>query len=111
MRKKKQAVISAFTLEANLKRKVRSHLRKLGFTRSPDGALKPPSLAKEGIRALHQEQRRGRGSWQPFARVRLGSGADFGGLSAAPALSLPRAQCDERIEYHPVPSWSARSRE
>src|SRR5258707_12955394 len=41
------------------------------------------------------------------------SGADFGGLNdrrgsqraqkyAAPALSLPRAQCDERIEYHPV---------
>src|ERR1700758_1389511 len=40
-------------------------------------------------------------------------GADFGRLSdrhgspraqkyAAPALSLPRAQCDERIEYHPV---------
>src|SRR6266481_8965645 len=37
----------------------------------------------------------------------------FGGLNdrrgsqraqkyAAPALSLPRAQCDERIEYHPV---------
>src|SRR4029077_16037402 len=43
----------------------------------------------------------------------LHSGADFGGLNdrrvsqrahkyAAPALSLPRAQCDERIEYRPV---------
>src|SRR5262245_61363650 len=41
------------------------------------------------------------------------TGADFGGLSdrrgsqglrkyTAPALSLPRAQCDERIEYQPV---------
>jgi hypothetical protein len=60
MRKKKRAVISAFTLEANLKRKVRSHLRKLGFARSPEGALKPPSSAKEGIRALHQEQRKAR---------------------------------------------------
>src|SRR5437588_7364213 len=46
-------------------------------------------------------------------RGRLHSGADFGGLNdrrgsqraqkyAAPALSLPRAQCDERIEYRPV---------
>src|SRR5215472_2230713 len=57
MGKKKRAVIAALTLEANLKRKVRLHLRKLGFAKGPDGALKPPSLAKEGIRALHQEQR------------------------------------------------------
>src|SRR5262245_3009135 len=56
--RKRPAVISAFSLEANLKRKVRSHLRRLGFAKSPSGALRPPSLAKEGIRALHQEQRK-----------------------------------------------------
>jgi hypothetical protein len=58
MGKKKRAVVSVLTLEANLKRKVRSHLRRLGFATANEGAIKPPSLAKEGIRALHQEQRR-----------------------------------------------------
>ena len=58
MGKKKRAVVSVLTLEANLKRKVRSHLRRLGFATANEGAIKPPSLAKEGIRAPHQEQRR-----------------------------------------------------
>ena len=58
MRKKKSVVVSAFTLEANLKRKIRTHLRKLGFKRTEGGALKPPSSSKETIRALHQEQRK-----------------------------------------------------
>jgi hypothetical protein len=58
MPKNKTVVISAFTPEANLKRKVRGHLRKLGFAKSHDGALMPPSSSKETIRALHQEQRR-----------------------------------------------------
>ncbi len=56
--KKKSVVISAFTLEAKLKRKIRAHLRKLGFERSQGGALKPPSSSKEAVRALHQEQRK-----------------------------------------------------
>ena len=58
MNKRKTPVISAFTLEANLKRKIRAHLRKLGFEKAPGGALKPPSSSKESIRTLHQEQRR-----------------------------------------------------
>ena len=56
--KKKLVVVSAFTPEANLKRKLRAHLRKLGFERTRRGALKPPSSSKETIRALHQEQRK-----------------------------------------------------
>lgn len=56
--KKKSAVVSAFTPEANLKRKIRAHLRKLGFERTGRGALKPPSSSKETVRALHQEQRK-----------------------------------------------------
>lgn len=56
--KRKFVVVSAFTPEANLKRKVRTHLRKLGFERTQDGALKPPSSSKETVRALHQEQRK-----------------------------------------------------
>jgi hypothetical protein len=58
MGKKKSVVVSAFSPEANLKRKVRTHLRKLGFKRTQGGALKPPSASKETVRALHQEQRK-----------------------------------------------------
>ncbi len=56
--KKKSVVVSAFTPEAKLKRKVRTHLHTLGFDRTGDGALKPPSSSKEAVRALHQEQRK-----------------------------------------------------
>lgn len=55
---KKPKVISVFTPEANLKRRVRAHLRKLGFVKAGDGALRPPSTSKESIRALHLEQRK-----------------------------------------------------
>jgi hypothetical protein len=51
-------VVSAFTPEANLKRKIRAHLRKLGFEKAAGGALKPPSNSKESIRSLHEDQRR-----------------------------------------------------
>jgi hypothetical protein len=56
--KKKTAVVAPFTPEAILKRKIRGHLRKLGFKKAADGALQPPSSSKEGVRSLHAEQRR-----------------------------------------------------
>ena len=56
--KKKSAVVAAFTPEAILKRKIRTHLRKLGFHKGPSGMLIPPSTSKESVRALHYEQRR-----------------------------------------------------
>lgn len=46
--------------EANLRRKVRQHLKKLGFTKSDKGLLVPPSLDKSGYRNLHAPQRRER---------------------------------------------------
>ncbi|SRR6266516_1952814 len=55
---KKIAIIGVFTPEAILKRKIRAHLRKLGFHKSPAGTLLPPSSSKESIRALHFEQRK-----------------------------------------------------
>lgn len=58
MKKKRNVVVSAFSPEANLKRKVRTHLRKLGFERTTTGALRPPSSSKDTVRALHQEQRK-----------------------------------------------------
>lgn len=56
--KPKTAIVAAFTPEAVLKRKIRAHLRKLGFEKGPRGALVPPSTSKETIRALHLEQRK-----------------------------------------------------
>lgn len=56
--KSKPPVVDAFTPEAILKRKVRAHLRKLGFQKGRKGSLVPPSSSKETIRALHSEQRK-----------------------------------------------------
>jgi uncharacterized protein DUF4338 len=53
-------LIPAFSPEANLKRKVRAHLRTLGFTKGASGQLVPPILSKESIRVLHGAQRRAR---------------------------------------------------
>lgn len=56
--KGESTVVAAFTPEAILKRKIRAHLRKLGFQKGPGGTLVPPSASKEAVRALHYEQRR-----------------------------------------------------
>lgn len=56
--KTKSPVIAAFTPEAILKRKIRAHLRKLGFQKGHKGSLLPPSSSKETIRALHSDQRK-----------------------------------------------------
>ena len=56
--KKKPSVIAAFTPEAVLKRKIRAHLRKIGFSKSGDGSLLPPSSSKETVRELHADQRK-----------------------------------------------------
>ena len=50
-------LIPAFTLEAQLKRRVRSHLSELGFIRNKDGLLSPPTINKSTIRDLHAHQR------------------------------------------------------
>ncbi len=57
-KKKKTTVVAAFTPEAILKRKIRAHLRKLGFNKARDGSLLAPSSSKEAVRALHSEQRK-----------------------------------------------------
>jgi hypothetical protein len=43
--------------EARLKRKVREHLKRIGFGRAADGTLLPPSLDKETYRNVHAHQR------------------------------------------------------
>lgn len=47
-------VIKAFTIGARIKRKLREHLKDLGFTKRPDGSLQPPDESKETYRHLHR---------------------------------------------------------
>lgn len=51
------AVVRIATREARLRRKVRDHLRDLGYTKGPGGILVPPSLDKTSYRSLHLSQR------------------------------------------------------
>jgi hypothetical protein len=47
MGKNRKAVITVSTREATLKRRLRSHLKSLGFTKTEDGILMPPGSGKD----------------------------------------------------------------
>lgn len=89
-------LIPLFSPEANLKRKVRAHLRTLGFSRDPSGHLVAPASSKESIRALHRIQRRERVRAQrEFIRGQLrtlrehfAAGTDVDPRRVAPKLEL-----------------------
>src|ERR1035441_9454758 len=57
MGKSRGAVITVSTREASLKRRLRNHLRSLGFHKAEDGTLTPPGEGKDVIRAIHSAQR------------------------------------------------------
>jgi hypothetical protein len=50
-------IIALHAREAKLKRRVRAHLKQIGFLKGPDGTLLPPSLDKETYRQIHAHQR------------------------------------------------------
>lgn len=50
-------VVAIRSREARLKRKLRAHLKELGFSRAQDGTLLPPHLGKETYRSIHAHQR------------------------------------------------------
>ena len=50
-------IIPAFTLAAKIKRKLRAHLKALGFSKDKEGALLPPSDGKDVYRSIHQMHR------------------------------------------------------
>ena len=56
----KAPVIPLLTKEAQLKRRLRRHLNKLGFKKDKDGNLELPSDGKETVRVLHNAQRKER---------------------------------------------------
>jgi hypothetical protein len=57
MAKSNEKVVSVSSREATIKRKIRRHLRELGFEKSEDGSLQANGNSKEAIRALHRSQR------------------------------------------------------
>lgn len=66
-----------FTLEARIRRELRKHLKSLGFTKTANGSLMPPSEGKETLRSMHSAQR----------ASKLASQADF------IAEQWPRLRC------------------
>lgn len=91
--------IPAFSPEANLKRRVRDHLRTLGFSRDTSGQLVAPVSSKESVRILHRIQRRERILAQKefvkenlkSLRKHFASGTDIDPCRVAPRLELVAA--------------------
>lgn len=50
-------IVAIRAREARLKRKLRAHLRELGFHKAADGTLLPPALDKDTYRSIHRHQR------------------------------------------------------
>lgn len=89
-------IIPAFSPEANLKRKVRAHLRRLGFSKDASGRLAAPVSSKESVRAFHRVQRRERiRAQREFIKDNLkdlrpyfANGSDIDPVHVAPRLEL-----------------------
>jgi hypothetical protein len=87
-------VITVSTREATLKKRLRRHLRSLGFRKADDGALMPPGSGKDAIRTIHAVQRDDRLSAnKAFISDRLSkllkyfaSGADVNPAQISPVL-------------------------
>ena len=56
----KETVVSISSREANLKRKLRRHLRTIGFSKSRNGELRIDGEGKDIVRSLHRMQREDR---------------------------------------------------
>lgn len=88
--------IPLFTLESRIKRALRKHLKDLGFTKSANGALSPPSEGKATLRSMHSAQRADRLSREanfvaahwPQMRQYFASGADVVPTEIKPELEL-----------------------
>lgn len=92
-------IIELAMREASLKRRLRSHLRKLGFTKNSDGELEMPGSGKDAIRALHASQRSDRlaQSWKfikhnwPELKDNFAEGRDIDPANISPVLQRVRA--------------------
>ena len=57
MGKNGNAIICVSTREASLKKRLRRHLKSLGFHKTDDGTFAPPGAGKDVIRTIHSAQR------------------------------------------------------
>jgi hypothetical protein len=72
MGSKRKAVISVSTREATLKKRLRRHLKSLGFHKTDEGIFAPPGAGKDVIRTIHSVQRGDRlAANQPFISERF----------------------------------------
>lgn len=93
-------IVPAFSPEANLKRKVRAHLRTLGFTKNGSGELVAPVSSKQSVRLLHRVQRRERIRDQrefikdqlTTLRKHFAAGSDVDPARVTPQLELIKAE-------------------
>lgn len=93
---KSTGVIEVAAREARLKKKLRAHLRELGFSRAADGLLVPPAMDKETYRKVHAHQRASKlednGKWiaahAPKLIRHFASGADIDVPAISPRLEL-----------------------
>lgn len=91
----KGEVISILTREAILKRKVRRHLKRVGFKRDENGILHLPADSKEAIRAAHQMQRTERSTKQKdFLKTKFPKLSQYFAIGAEiePAAVKPRLE-------------------
>ncbi|WP_323000047.1 Druantia anti-phage system protein DruA [Castellaniella sp.] len=92
-------VIALPSDEARLKRKVRTHFKRLGFVKAPDGTLIPPNLDKQSYRDMHAHQRDSRladnRAWIAARSNRLiqhfASGAELDVERICPRIELVRS--------------------
>lgn len=95
-----ERVIQLRAREARLKRKIRTHLRELGFHRAADGTLLPPALDKDAYRSIHGQQRRAKlvahEEWiagkLPLLRRYFASGREINVAGIRPRLELALAE-------------------
>lgn len=88
--------IPIFTLEARIRRMLRRHLKDLGFTKSADGSLMPPSEGKETLRSMHSAQRAAKSESEaafiaeqwPRLRCHFAAGTDVVPTEIKPELEL-----------------------
>jgi hypothetical protein len=90
-----KGVITVPMREAALKKRLRRHLKSLGFQKSMDGALVPPGTGKEAVRTIHAVQREDRlAASETFIAERFSKliGYFASGRDVVPALIRPRLQ-------------------
>ncbi|MBL8688957.1 MAG: DUF4338 domain-containing protein [Rhodospirillaceae bacterium] len=103
MVKRSGVVITLATREASLKRRLRYHLKTLGFTKNEEGLLAPPGETKAVIRAIHGAQRSDRlAQSQRFITERFpslvkhfASGSDIDPARISPVLERVYSDTDE----------------